>query len=681
MVMWFTCICARAYVSPLQTHSICATLLEVSRKPPVDVIKIFIRIFLACTPRESYSDRHVVTTRLHFTVRVTVMRFSTYSTTNAFGRHLNRWRTILRLESLERRDVPSAFKLGAIVQVSGLSPFANNTADNVPGQPGINYLNSEVEPSLAVDPTNPNHLVAAWQQDRWSTTGARSLVDAVSFNGGNTWTAPIVVPGISLVSGGVTQRNSDPWLSIGTNGVVYLSGNPFDITDGFETMSVSKSTDGGLTWGQPTALITDTSLNVIDDKESVTSDPTNSQFVYVTWERIIFPNGAKNNMINGQALVSKDATGPTWFARSTDGGNTYEPARIIFDPGNQAQTIGNQIVVEPNGDLIDVFNLIFFKRDNGGIRNNNVAFMRSTDHGLTWSAPTIISPLQSIADIDPNTGQSLRTGNILPEVALDRNNGNLYVVWEDARFSGGTHNDIAFSMSTNEGASWSAPIKINRTPTNIPLADQQAFTANIAVGGDGTIAVTYYDIRNNTGGPGLPTDFWINHVDPGNDPTNPASWNNEQRLTVNSFNIELAPTSNSSGSGFFTGDYESLAAFGNGFTSFGALWSNPTSTDPGNVYFRDPPGGVTLDSTMLAAASRTEQAGDQTEAPAVASSKPAHSIDLRPFVPVALDNTALPNASSDEPHVPKGPASDRVSEASLGVDGLDSVFAQDGIDI
>src|SRR5262249_43747269 len=161
---------------------------------------------------------------------------------------------------------------------------------------------------------------------------------------------------------------------------------------------------------------------------------------------------------------------------------------------------------------------------------------------------------------------------------------------------------------------------------------------NIAVGGDGTIAVTYYDIRNNTGGPGLLTDFWINHVDPGNNPTNPASWNNEQRLTVNSFNMELAPTSNSSGGGFFTGDYESIVAFGKGFNSFGALWCMPTSTDPGNAYFRDPPAGTSVDSAMLAAASRTQQVGDSTETkPAVESSKPLLSLDLTPFVPVALD--------------------------------------------
>jgi hypothetical protein len=41
--------------------------------------------------------------------------------------------------------------------------------------------------------------------------------------------------------------------------------------------------------------------------------------------------------------------GATWFSRTTDGGQTWEPARPIFDPGGNSQTIGNQIVVLPDG--------------------------------------------------------------------------------------------------------------------------------------------------------------------------------------------------------------------------------------------------------------------------------------------------------------------------------------------
>src|SRR5689334_6866493 len=53
------------------------------------------------------------------------------------------------------------------------------------------YLNSEVEPQVAVDPTNSNHLVGVWQQDRWIDGGSNGLVSAYSTDGGATWTRSV----------------------------------------------------------------------------------------------------------------------------------------------------------------------------------------------------------------------------------------------------------------------------------------------------------------------------------------------------------------------------------------------------------------------------------------------------------------------------------------------------------
>jgi hypothetical protein len=52
----------------------------------------------------------------------------------------------------------------------------------------LNYLNSEVEPWVSLDPTNPTRLVGAWQQDRWTDGGAHGLVAGYSTDGGTTWT-------------------------------------------------------------------------------------------------------------------------------------------------------------------------------------------------------------------------------------------------------------------------------------------------------------------------------------------------------------------------------------------------------------------------------------------------------------------------------------------------------------
>src|ERR671913_2594392 len=62
---------------------------------------------------------------------------------------------------------------GPLVQVSGTSAFVGCTADAVTSQSGTVYLNSEVEPWIDVNPTNPSNVVGIWQQDRWSNGGGR----------------------------------------------------------------------------------------------------------------------------------------------------------------------------------------------------------------------------------------------------------------------------------------------------------------------------------------------------------------------------------------------------------------------------------------------------------------------------------------------------------------------------
>jgi hypothetical protein len=359
-------------------------------------------------------------------------------------------------------------------------------------------------------------------------------------------------------------------------------------------MFVSKSVDHGLTWSDPVKLIEDTNPRLLNDKNSITADPGDPHFVYAVWDRLQLPVGT---VLHPENVIGFGFKGPAMLSRTTNGGASWEPARIIFDPGANQQTIGNQIVVLPDGTLANFFNLI---RNQPPRFEFTLALVLSTDRGATWThgqpirAARMFSKAafdaQATGVRDPDTGARVRTGDIIPEVAVDRSPksrgyGNLYAVWQDSRFSNNGDfsnpdlliDEVAFARSTDGGLTWSTPIKINLTPTNTPLKNRQAFTPAIRVAADGTIGVTYYDFRNNTPDPAtLPTDLFMVHShDQG------LTWKSETRVTPTSFDMSQAPVAR----GFFVGDYEGLAAVGNSFRPFfSQSGATCTRIDASNVF-------------------------------------------------------------------------------------------------
>ena len=482
-----------------------------------------------------------------------------------------------------------------LVQVSGASPIAGCTLDGP--QTGTIFENAEVEPYVAVNPANPDNLIAAWQQDRYSDGGSQGLVTASSFNGGLTWTLNAATrsslcTGGTAANGGAYERASDPWIAFSPDGTAYLMSLSVDndptaggfVNAKFNAMLAMRSTNGGLTWENPVTLRRDDNPNVLNDKNSMTADSNNADFAYAVWDRLVSPPGGTPNQV---AIENSRAyAGPTWFARTTDGGDTWEPARQIFPQGALQQTIGNVIAVLPDnarfdGELVDVFTLIRDARNQNGTRGLHIALIRSGDRGETWTKKEIVIDdfLRGIV-ADPDDGQPVRTGDINAEVAVDPTTGALYVVWQDSRF--GPRSSIAFSQSLDGGLTWSPTIKVNQTPTTIPLGNQQAFTPMIDVAADGSIGVNYYDFRNNPADPAvLGTDAFLAHCHP-TTPTacaNPANWGGEVRLTDTTFDMAQAPVAR----GFFTGDYEGLSNIGLDLLAF---FAQAHGSDPSSVFAR-----------------------------------------------------------------------------------------------
>jgi hypothetical protein len=467
-----------------------------------------------------------------------------------------------------------------LVQASGASPFAANCGLTAEG--GTLFVDSEVEPWVDVSPVDGDIVAAIWQQDRWSNGGSRGNAGAISFDGGTTWDQT-VFPGVTECTGGPFQRASDPWLSFSPNGDLHVMHLVLNITPpagrpggfGANGMVVQKVTaaelaDGDIDaseWSAPIPLAIDTQGD-LHDKNSLTADPHDSNFVYAVWDFLDIPTG---QAINPDRVPGLGFKGAALFSRTTDGGQTWSEPTVLYNPGGNNQTIGNQIVVDDNGVLYDFFNEILnFRNDDGFPQFDlNLSMKYSLDRGQTWlpHGPPIRIDDQTGRGVtipagDDNAGAPARTSEILPDVTVDPGNGNLYLTWQDARTSGGAYDSTLFSMSTDGGQTWTPAIKVNQTPDVGPVGNRQAFTPSVHVADDGTVGVSYYDFRNNAVGGGTDTDHWLVHCHA--NCASPAGWSGNETHVAGSFDIQDAPVAR----GFFLGDYVGLDNVGNVFTPF-----------------------------------------------------------------------------------------------------------------
>jgi hypothetical protein len=508
----------------------------------------------------------------------------------------------------------TAQTLGPLVQVTTGNPLSHCAADHVHSQQtaygSTLYPNTSIEPWVAVDPTDALRLLVGHQQDRWSDGGARGLVGVVSSDAGSTWSDTIPA-GVTRCTDGKEPRASDPWVTFAQDGTAFffsLAFSPMKSTTPFgargSSTLVSRSTDHAVTWEAATTLITNNSPHVLNDKNSITADPTMNGLVYAVWDQLsVFPLTSQaaallaqnDGVVIARAIVKRlrtaaaggapvfkfTFTGPTFFSRTTDNGDTWSVAVPIYQPGNNAQTIDNIVEVLPTGDVLNFFTAI-----NVTPSGLSIGYVRSTNRGVSWSEPTFAADIQVAGVISPDSGQPVRDASILYSVAVDPKSGNIYLAWQDARFSATTCttptgsipiDGIVFSQSTDGGNTWSTPVMINKTPANAAHpCRQQAFIPAVVAAGNGTVVVTYYDFRNDTNTPSgfEATDYFSLFCK--SNCSSAASWGNEKRLTWTSFNILDAPEAG----GHFLGDYMGLAASGgkNVFPVFGiATGSNVTA--------------------------------------------------------------------------------------------------------
>ena len=449
------------------------------------------------------------------------------------------------------------------------------SAPAVAAQPGVTQISSDpfaqaslppAEHATEVEPDTfawGSTVVSAWQTGRVFNGGSSDIGWATSTSGGESWTDGFL-PATTTAS-----TPPGPFFAASDSSVAYDARHHAWIISwlglhasggGVVDVMVSRSTDGGRTWGDP---ITVAATGTFYDKNWTVCDnhPTSPFYGHCYTE---FDNANARDL----ELMSTSA----------DGGLTWGPPTPTADA---SRGLGGQPVVQPNGRVVVPFEGL----SGGGGQRSFI----SDDGGQTWSASVMISTRTS------HGVAGLRTSP-LPSAEINED-GTVYVVWQDNRFEpGGSANDIVLSTST-DGINWSP---VTRIPLDPVGSNVDHFIPGIAVnrltsGGATQLALTYYQ-QQPAGCVGITCEI---QAEFSSSTDNGATWTAPEALSDPMQLAWLAPTSQ----GAMVGDYVSTSFLAGQQRVVGVFaWGFPNPS-PG-----------TFDEPMYAALEKVRGGGHGTSA-------------------------------------------------------------------
>src|SRR6266699_655487 len=311
-----------------------------------------------------------------------------------------------------------------LTQISS-DPFTNTTSNH----------KTEVEPDTFAF---GNTIVSAFQQGRFFDGGGSDIGFATSTDGGAHWVHGSL-PGVTVYStpAGPYARASDASVAFDAKHNVWLiSYLGIKGVNGPVDVDVSRSTDGGLTWGP--AVVVNASGDFNDKNWTVCDDTASSPHYGNCYTE--FDDFTKLNLF--QMSTSKNG-GKTWGAAKTNPDHTC--------------VIGGQPVVQPNGTVVVPID---------DCLETAILSFRSTDGGNTWSKAVLAAQLLN----DGHPG-AIRSPD-LPSAEMDKT-GRVYVVWTDCRFEAfcnAGNNDLLLITSA-DGVHWTLPKRIPANPVGSGVDD------------------------------------------------------------------------------------------------------------------------------------------------------------------------------------------------------------------
>ena len=364
-----------------------------------------------------------------------------------------------------------------IPNVQASHPVVGGATDNNGVCQGrVTYNLDHGESDLAVDPQNPNHLLGASKFFFDDASYLFHLGSYTSVNGGASFNEQIVPFYDCTTSGNVLewQNTTDPTVAFDGQGGAYtlvLAFNWNSTTAPDAVISVSKSADGGQTWGSPITLTTEQSAALGDslDKQWITAHGDN---VFAAWA-----------VFNGSSVVVKSAF-------SHDAGRTWSQPTVLTSPSiDQPQNTFVYPRFAPDGTLFVAFTNFPTKQQQKGALEK-VFILKSTDGGETFTNQGLAVTFNTPPGVYQNT--TFRDG-IDDYFQVSPADGSLLLAYQDFNLESTGTTDIFAMISHDGGVTWSTPVLVNNDPGT--GATDQLQPAIAAAPTTGRIAVAFYDRR------------------------------------------------------------------------------------------------------------------------------------------------------------------------------------------
>lgn len=235
------------------------------------------------------------------------------------------------------------------------------------------------------------------------------------------------------------------------------------------------SRDGGKTVDEPVSAIgnvyQDTALrdSALTARTTTTVGPGTTTTVPAPGSLATTPNDIRNYgaSSNGEGLTLDDkgnvyvsymseianvsgAPRAIMASKSADRGKTWTSAMAVPFSYEQAQNV--RLAWTPGGGPDGTLHIVWGWRHPAELNSYaDVAYIRSTDGGRTWTKP------RSIADDDP----AKLNGKFLPMLSVALN-GRLDAAWWDTRDDPGIRaNDVYYAYSNDDGATWSKNLQVS----------------------------------------------------------------------------------------------------------------------------------------------------------------------------------------------------------------------------